>query len=120
MLGWTHWFSVILGASKSPGEDIKRAFELAQKAIALNDSIGDPHCLLGYVYLVNRQYEKAVSEVEQAVALSPNDANARAHMANIFNFVGKREEAITWILHEINLNEQGSEIFSSHTLPVRI
>jgi adenylate cyclase len=104
MLGWTHLFDVIFGASKSPGKDIEKTFELAQKAITLNDSVGSPHSLLGYIYLLNRQYEKAVAEVEQAVALSPNDADARAHMANIFNFVGKREEAINLSKQAIRLN----------------
>ena len=59
---------------------------------------------MGYIYLANRQYEKAVSEVEKAVALSPNDADARAHMANIFNYVGKREEAISLAKQAIRLN----------------
>jgi adenylate cyclase len=104
LLGWTHWLSVIMGGSKSPGEDIKRAFELAQKAIALNDSVGDPHSLLGYIYLLDRQYEKAVAEVEKAVAISPNSADARHHMATIFNFVGKREEAINLAKQAIRLN----------------
>jgi adenylate cyclase len=104
MLGWTHLFDVIFGASKSPGKDMERAFELAQKAITLNDSVGSPHSLLGYIYLANQQYEKAVAEVEQAVALSPNDADARAHMANIFNYVGKREEAINLSKQAIRLN----------------
>jgi adenylate cyclase len=104
MLGWTHLFEVIFGVSKSPGKDMERAFELAQKAITLNDSVGSPHSLLGYIYLAKRQYEKAVAEVEQAVALSPNDADARAHMANIFNYVGKREESINLSKQAIRLN----------------
>jgi adenylate cyclase len=104
LLGWTYWLSVIMGGSKSPGKDIERAFELAQKAIALNDSFGDPHSLLGYIYLLNRQYEKAVAEVEKAVSMSPNSAEARHHMANIFNFVGRREEAIHLSKQAIRLN----------------
>jgi Flp pilus assembly protein TadD len=59
---------------------------------------------MGYIFLTNRQYEKAVAEVEQAVALSPNDADARAHMANIFNYVGNREEAINLSKQAIRLN----------------
>lgn len=104
MLGWTHLFDVFFGVSKSPRKDMERAFELAQKAITLNDSLGSSHSLLGYIYLTNQQYEKAVAEVEQGVALSPNDADVRAHMANIFNFVGKREEAIKLAKEAIRLN----------------
>lgn len=104
LLGWTHLFSVFFGVSKSPEKDMERVFELAQKAIALNDSIGSPHSLLGYIYLVNRQFDKAVAEVELSVALSPNDADSRAHMSNIFNFIGKREEAINVANQAIRLN----------------
>ncbi len=104
MLGWTHLFDVFFGVSKSPGKDMEKAFELAQKAITLNDSVGSPHSLLSYIYLTNRQYGKAVSEVELAVTLSPNDADARAHMAKIFNFVGKRKEAINLSKQAIRLN----------------
>jgi adenylate cyclase len=104
MLGWTYLFEVFFGVSNSPGKDMERAFELAQKSITLNDSVGSPHSLLGYIYLAKRQYEKAVAEVEQAVTLSPNDADARAHMANIFNFVGKRKEAINLSKQAIRLN----------------
>lgn len=42
--------------------------------------------------------------MEQAVTLSPNDADVRAHMANIFKFVGKREEAINLSKQAIRLN----------------
>lgn len=104
MLGWTYLFDVIFGVSKSPEKDMEKAFQLAKKAITLDDSIGSPHSLLGYIYLLNRQYEKAVAEVELAVDLSPNDADARAHMANIFNYVGKREEAINLSRQAIRLN----------------
>jgi adenylate cyclase len=104
MLGWTYLFDVFFGSSKSPDKDMEKAFELAQKAITLDDSLGSPHSLLGYIYLANQQYEKAVAQVEQAVALSPNDADARAHMANIFNYVGRREESIKLSKQAIRLN----------------
>jgi adenylate cyclase len=104
MLGWTFFLRVYNGVSKSPGEDIKKAFELAQKAIALDDSISYAYTLLSYIHLNNRQYEKAVAEVQQAVALSPNDADARSHMANIYNLVGRRKEAVSAAKQAIRLN----------------
>ena len=75
---------------------MKRAFELAQKTIELtDDSIGDPHSLLGLLYISNRQYDKAVEEAEKGVALSPNSSQVRRNMAAIYNYVGRSEEAIT-------------------------
>jgi len=105
MIAWTHWFRVYFGSSKSPDKDISRALEMAQKAIALNDSYGHPHCLLGYIYLFfHHEYEKAVSEMQQAVAKAPNDAECRAHMASVFNFIGRNEEAINLAKQAIRLN----------------
>ena len=105
LLGWTHAMTVTFGRSKSPGKDMQRAFELAQKTIELtDDSIGEPHSLLGFLYSINRQYEKAIEEAEKAVTLSPNSAEIRRHMALIYNYVGRREEAITAAKQAIRLN----------------
>jgi len=104
MLGSTHFLILSFGTSKSPDKDMQRAFELAQKAIALNDSYGDPHSLLGFLYCLNRQYEKAVDEAEKAIAINPNSADARRNMAVIYNYVGKREEAINLAKQAIRLN----------------
>ena len=78
---------------------------MAKKAISLNDSFGNPHCVLAYVYFfLYRQYNKAVSEMEQAVALDPNDAEVRANVAFPFHFFGKKEEAITLAKQARRLN----------------
>jgi adenylate cyclase len=105
MLGWTYITRMRMGTSKSLGKDLERAFELAQKAIELtDDSIGEPHSLLGFLYLLKRQYNKAVEEAEKAVALSPNSSSSRRHLAAIYNYVGKREEAINLAKQAIRLN----------------
>jgi adenylate cyclase len=104
MLGWTYFFSVNFGTSKDPPKDMQKAFELAKKAIALNDSYGDPHSLLGFLHLINHQFEKAVAEAEKAVAINPNSADSRRQLAAIYNYVGKREEAISLAKQAIRLN----------------
>ena len=38
-LGWTHWMDARFGWSESPAKSLQRAFELAQKALAMDDSI---------------------------------------------------------------------------------
>jgi adenylate cyclase len=104
MLGWTFFFFVNFGTSKDPPKDMQKAFELAKKAIALNESYGDPHSLLGFLYLINHQFEKAVAEAEKAVAINPNSADSRRQLAAIYNYVGKREEAIRLAKQAIRLN----------------
>jgi adenylate cyclase len=55
-------------------QTLERAFELAQRAAALDDSLFLAHKALGWVYLLNRQHEQAIAEIEKAIALAPNNA----------------------------------------------
>jgi adenylate cyclase len=103
-LGWTYLMEVWSGFSESPGKSMARAVELAQKALALNDTMDPPHSLLGNIYLMSRQYEKAIAEEERAIALNPNGADAHAHLGMTLNYVGRPEEAIALLKKAIRLN----------------
>jgi len=50
--------------------------ELVQKAIVLDDTLAEAHGLLGFLYSMTRQHDKAIAQGEKAVALNPNSANA--------------------------------------------
>jgi adenylate cyclase len=48
--GWTHWMAWSFGWDRDP-LSLDRAFELAQKALSLDDSESSAHSLLGKVFL---------------------------------------------------------------------
>jgi TolB-like protein/predicted Zn-dependent protease len=75
-------------------QTLEQAFEAAQKAIALNDSLPLAHSILGHVYLSQKQHDRAITEAERAIALDPNLANDYGLLAAILNAAGKPEEAI--------------------------
>jgi len=104
MLGWTYVMDVWYGSSESPEKSMERASELAQKALALDDTRDYTHLLLGHIQLMTRQYEKAIAEEERAVVLNPNGADARAHLAMTLHYVGRPEEAIALFKKAIRLN----------------
>jgi adenylate cyclase len=104
MLAWTHLTAVYNGWSKSPEESITQALELAQRAIVLDSSQADAFSLLGNIYLLTRQYEKAITEGERAVALNPNGADSHVWLAMILTSSGKPEDAIELIYKAIRLN----------------
>jgi adenylate cyclase len=104
MLGWTHQMDVWYGSSESPGKSMERASELAQEAVALNDTLDSPHSLLCHINLMKRQYDEAISEGERAIALTPNGADAHAHLAMTLHYVGRPEEAIALFKKAIRLN----------------
>jgi adenylate cyclase len=103
-LGWTYLADVWYGSSESPGKSMERASELAQKALALDDTKDHAHCLLGHIYLMKRQYEKAIAEQERAIALNPNGADAHAHLGMTLDYAGRAEEAIALLKKAIRLN----------------
>ena len=59
LLGYTYYNEARMGWSESLAKSIQKAFELAQKAIALDDSNDYGYALLAFVYLVMRQHDKA-------------------------------------------------------------
>jgi adenylate cyclase len=91
---WTHFNDARFGWSQSRPKSFKRAVELAQKAVELDDSDAGAYSLLGMLNLSRRQYEKAIAEGERAVSISPNGANYNVFLAAIYNFSGRPEEAI--------------------------
>jgi adenylate cyclase len=104
MLAWTHLTAVYNGWSKSPEESITQALELAQRAITLDSSQADAFSLLGNIYLLTRQYEKAITEGERAVALNPNRADSHVWLAMILTASGDPKGAIDLIYKAIRLN----------------
>ena len=67
---------------------------MAQKALALDDSIAQAHCLLGHLYALEREYDKSIAEGERAVALDPGGAGVLYYYALSLNYAGRYEEAI--------------------------
>ena len=51
LLGSVHQMEYWLGPAKSPRESIEKGIEMAQKALAMDDSIADAHVLLGMFLL---------------------------------------------------------------------
>ncbi|MDD1766795.1 MAG: hypothetical protein LUQ00_02635, partial [Candidatus Methanomethyliaceae archaeon] len=69
LLASTHMMDYWLGSTKSPQESIEKAIELAQKSLALDDTLARPHGLLSHLYSTKREHEKAIAEGERAVAM---------------------------------------------------
>jgi len=103
-LGWSHYMDVRFGWSESPAKSLQKAFELAQKALAMDDSIDTAHSLLGSIYLVKLRFEKAVEEAERAVALNPNGAQGIIVLAGILGHAGRWEESVSYAEKSIRLD----------------
>jgi adenylate cyclase len=107
-LGWTYWMEWLYHSSQDPQQVLERVVELAQKAVALDDSVLDAHQLLAAVYLWGKnQPEQALAEAERALALDPNYADSYAGLANVLTFVGRPQEAIGMAEKALRLDPRG-------------
>jgi TolB-like protein/Flp pilus assembly protein TadD len=104
LLAWSHLVEVWNGWSKSPGESMKKAVELGQKTLTLDENYEGAHSLLGSIYLVQKQWDKAIEAGRRAIELSPNGADANGIFGITMSHVGRREEAITLFKKAIRLN----------------
>jgi adenylate cyclase len=104
ILAGAHMMDVWLGASKSPKQSLAKAMELLQKAIVLDDTFAEAHGLLGFLYSMTRQHDKAVAKAEQAVALNPNSAECHYRLGKILTFAGRWKESIPEYERAIRLN----------------
>jgi adenylate cyclase len=104
VLSVTHFQDILLGTTKSPEQSMKRAFELIQKAIALDDSYALAHGWLGILYLWSMKYDEAIMEAQKGVALDPNGAHGYLYLNIIYCYAGKHEEAVDAIENAMRLN----------------
>ncbi|MBI3248988.1 MAG: adenylate/guanylate cyclase domain-containing protein [Deltaproteobacteria bacterium] len=83
---------------------LDRATDLAQRAVALDDSLSTPHWILGIVYVFKMQHDQAIGEGEWAVVLDANDADSYVSLGNALAFAGRPEEGIGLIEKAMRLN----------------
>ena len=99
-----HFDLVIIGASESPRESLQRAVELGKKAVALDDSNSSVHACLTFPYIYLREFDKAISEAEKAISLSPNSAQAYWALGTALNLSGRPQEAIPILQKSLRLS----------------
>jgi adenylate cyclase len=104
MFAWTFLMDGFFGTGKTPEKSIEQAFDLAQKVLDRGDSDAGAHFLIGYAYSRKGQFDKAISELEIARDLFPNNAEINAGLGTILNDAGKPEEAISVLKNAIRLN----------------
>jgi adenylate cyclase len=111
LMATVHRIDYWVGSTKSPRESIEKGIELAQKSLALDDTLAETHGLLSTLYYIKREYDKAIAEGERAVALNPSGATVLAQYASSLDFAGRSEEAIPLFQKAIRLNPFGPQYY---------
>ena len=78
---------------------------MANRAIALDDTFGEAHSLLGLIQISHiGDTELGVAELEKAVALNPNSALSAALLGSYLGLRGKSGRALEMVKRAIRLN----------------
>ena len=84
VLGWT-----------APDEALKQGKAMAVKAIEMDDSLAEAHMYYGLAAMFSDwDWPAAEAALRQAIALSPEDPNARSWLAEVLIPVGRFDEAL--------------------------
>ena len=81
-------------APVSASEAVPKARAAAEKALALDDTLAEPHAVLGGVHGTLFEWDQSEREFRRAIELNPNDANAHHWFAYMLASMGRMDEAI--------------------------
>lgn len=101
---WCHFFNHM--ACWVPDREIAltQAYDLAQRAVVLDETDSFPHAILGAVHWFRREYDDARSEHETAISLNANLPEARRYYGGLLAATGKPDAAIEQIEMAKQLN----------------
>lgn len=93
-LGRTYQSQTSYGCTEFPSQALQRAKDLATKAINLDEFQSDAYALLGMVYTYSGRYDLAISQLNQAIEINPNDAYAHSYRGQVMLWSGRVDDAI--------------------------
>ena len=111
LLAFNHVEAYINRWSADPDRSFELAQELAQRAVALDDTESYAHFALASVYIWAKQHDRAIAESEKAIALDPNFANGYASLGLVLCYAGRSEEAIEALNNAMRLDPHYPDIY---------
>jgi TolB-like protein/predicted Zn-dependent protease len=90
--------------STSRKADIDRAFDLAQQAVAADDTFGWSYVALGSAYLMKGEHDRAIAAIREAIRIQPSDADAQVFLGYYLHWAGRAKEAIDAVKRAARLN----------------
>jgi TolB-like protein/Tfp pilus assembly protein PilF len=115
MLSLGYTMPIQLGRSTDPQADLKRADELAARAIAVDANNPFGHVAKGNVLRIERRFEDAVAEFERALVLDPNLAEAYGSLGFIQISTGQYQNAIEFFGKATRLSPRNQQLAFWHT-----
>lgn len=90
--------------SDNPQDTLVSATQAASRAIELDNQDPQAHAALGYLYRFTGDAERAISNLERAVVLNPNDARIRLELAHTLDWFRMHDRALPQIEMALKLS----------------
>jgi len=110
-LSSAHLLDLWFNFSESPEKSMKLAVEASQKALALDESDPRIHSGLTNLYIMQREFEKAIASAERAVALNPGGARSLFALAMAMYYSCRFDEAVTLYEQAMRLDPFPSSLY---------
>ena len=113
-LGFTYILDIFLGVCKSPVVCVGQATEAAKKALSLDPNYHKAHHLVGIIFLIRKEHEKAIDELKRAVIINPNNERAYLNLGIAYYCYGRPIQGIDYINKSIKLNPRPPSDYYVH------
>jgi tetratricopeptide (TPR) repeat protein len=67
----------------------------ASRSLAIDETSGEAHASLGWLFVLERRWNEAEAELRRALQLNPNYAFAHSWCADLLSIMGRNEEALS-------------------------
>ena len=104
VLAFSHTNDVWFYRTKSRTKSLQTAEQLIQRAIDLSGHDSMTHQGLGVIYVLRREYDKAIDECKKSIELSPNSAESFFFYGLALRYAGRFNEAVLNLKNAIRLN----------------
>jgi serine/threonine protein kinase/Tfp pilus assembly protein PilF len=91
-----------------PLDCYEKAREMAERALSIDDSLGEAFGILGYTYFGDFNFEKIEKNLERSIELNPNYLFARIWRSGLLVYYGRFNEAVADAKRCLELNPLGA------------
>jgi adenylate cyclase len=112
MLAYACFLAVFDALTDYPVGQLAESFEVAQKAVRLDDKDAMAHAILGRVLSMRHQHDLAVAECDKAIELNANLAQAQFGRGLALIFAGRPDEAVANLQNAMRLSPRDPNFYA--------
>ena len=93
-VGLADCYAILPYYTSASADFLAQAKAYAERALSIDDSLGEAHASLGIVHRASWNWTEALKELRRAIELNPNYATAHKQYGNVLDDLGRTEESI--------------------------